>query len=257
MEHFGVRIMSRFWAAVATFSPSDMSGDRVNESLRGARLRCNRMRHFSVCVLLALLLAACSESTAGSSARQARAMPVSSAELAACGVDSEHRSRLMALSPNEFDQDLTGGWRPVADRAGCELAAATLLKDYIDENGIEPDDGAMHWHVGQMLAFAGSDEAAIPWLEMTPQTEPALQLYVEGTVAFLARDRVALQNAIDSLSAVKVSVAEREMKRQFLEDNPDISVPEGFLDEPPNLRVLEGLLGCFEDPYSVAYGCEA
>lgn len=206
--------------------------------------------------LAALVLVACAGTGTdpGETELAITSMPV--ADLEACGVDPTERTRLLGLSPQDFDQDMDGGWRAVVQRPGCELAAASLLETYITDNGIEPDDGVMHWHLGQLLALSGDGDAAIPWLEATRRADLAWNLYVDGTIAFLDRDRSALSAATESLAATEVSEAEKASRRRFLADNPEITMPDGFVDEPANLRVLEGLLACFGEPYSVAYGCE-
>ena len=206
--------------------------------------------------IVALMLAACSGSATEGAIAVPAFTPVSASDLEVCGVDAVERERLLALSPDEFDQDMTGGWRPVSERPGCELAAATVLEAYITENGIKPDTG-MYWHMGQLLALSGDHEAAVPWLETSRGADPVWDLYVDGTIAFLTQDRSGLEAATDSLALVEVSEDEKAMRRQYLEDNPDVTKPEGFVDEPWNLHVLVGLLACFGEPYSVAYGCES
>ncbi|REM04450.1 hypothetical protein DSI28_13020, partial [Mycobacterium tuberculosis] len=44
-----------------------------------------------------------------------------------CAVD---RAAMLALTPEQFDQDLRGGWRPMAEKAQCQLAAADLIAAY-------------------------------------------------------------------------------------------------------------------------------
>jgi hypothetical protein len=200
----------------------------------------------TVCVLV---LGACTGSTASLADNETTSpLPVTAEELVACGVDNAERDRLLSLPPSLFDQDIDGGWRAVSAIPDCELAAATLLVDYIAANDIEPDDGVMHWHIGQLLALAGKNEEAIPWLETTAtETDPTWNLYVNGTIAFLVHDRVALEDAIESLASVEVLESEKVSRRQYLQENPDFEAPDGFVDEPQNLGVLRGLASCFED----------
>ncbi len=202
------------------------------------------------------ILAACSPAEPTSGQPTPPFASVSDAELGKCGVDSDEHDRLLGLDPDAFDQDPSGGWRAVADRAGCELAAATLLDEYIVANGVAPDEGVMWWHVGQLLASAGQNDDAVEWMMPTRGSEPSWSFYVDGTVAFLKGDEAALRTARDALAAVEVSDEDKALRRQFIEDNPDFVAPEGFVDDPPNLGVLDGLLACFGEPYSIAYGCE-
>ena len=151
--------------------------------------------------VFAVPLAACADATTSSPPKPETPIPVSAAELDRCGVDEAELARLLSLSPQAFDQDMSGGWRAIAARPGCELAAATLLETYIAENRVEASGGVMHWHLGQMLAIAGEHDA------------------------------------------------------QCLEENPDFVASDGFVDEPPNLGVLQGLPACFEETYAAACGC--
>ncbi len=220
------------------------------------------MRLTTLILLAALILGACSESSterdASASDDSASSEPASrsASDPEACGADAAEKERLLEMTPAEFDQDMVGGWRVVADKPGCELIAASLIEAYINKNDIEPAEGVMHWHVGQLFALGGDSEAAISWLEAaaTPGNL-AWNLYVDGTVAFLRQDRPALETARDALAGVEVSEAEKASRRQFLSDNPDIVVSDRFVDEPQNLSVLEGFVACFNQPYSVAYGC--
>ena len=41
----------------------------------------------------------------------------------------ENRSALLALDQKAFDQTLDSGWRPIANRPECRLAAADLIRD--------------------------------------------------------------------------------------------------------------------------------
>lgn len=178
-----------------------------------------------------------------------------------CGVDQVELDRLMALDVQSFDQDFDGGWRAVSYRDGCERTAAELISAYIDQNSVTAENplfDTMAWHVGQMYASAGLAEEAVPWMRRSfrPDDEARLlwRLYAEGTIAFLERDREALQVARDRLAAQTVSEEEKAARRQFLADNPRISMPPGFVDEPQNLNVLDGLLACFDETYERAYG---
>ncbi len=86
-------------------------------------------------------------------AQAGRAEP---AQPAACSYD---RTAMLALDQDAFDQDLQGGWRTIADRPGCTLAAADLLRDYRQAHAIT--GGIVVWHEGQMRAEAGQTAQAI------------------------------------------------------------------------------------------------
>jgi hypothetical protein len=63
------------------------------------------------------------------------------------------RDRLLALDENEFDQDMSGGWRALASEAGCALVAADLLHDYREAH--HKDSGLLFWHEAQVRTDAG------------------------------------------------------------------------------------------------------
>jgi hypothetical protein len=76
------------------------------------------------------------------------------------GADPSENPRLKEA---QFDQDIAGGWRALANRAGCGLAAAALLRDYrkAHRNGA----GLLVWHEAQLRAFAGQSRQAAALME--------------------------------------------------------------------------------------------
>ena len=170
-----------------------------------------------------------------------------------------NRDALLAMSFEEFDQDLDGGWRIIADRDECQIEAADLLADYRAQ--YENDESfqglsTLIWHEGQVRAGAGQTERALAlfrrsYKEITHDTDLAWNFYVDATIAFLEQDRDALDAAHAGLKAVP---------------EPDYwaAAAEKFEAEygqkivwPSNLNVVEALQSCFGRPYSQAYGnCE-
>ena len=162
------------------------------------------------------------------------------------------RQALMKLDYWTFDQDFERGWRAVMKVPGCESAAADLIADYhqqLREKG-EPvvvnhegqnitmsPDGEMtmlYWHEGQVRAFNGETESAIALFEKSLRP-PAKNFmgwndYVSGSIAFLKKDRAALDEAT------------AKMKRW---GNSNL-----------NYKVLDRLQNCFEKPYSKSYSAE-
>jgi hypothetical protein len=61
--------------------------------------------------------------------------------------------RLLALDENEFDQDMSGGWRALAFEPGCALIAADLLHDYREAH--HKDSWLLFWHEAQVRTDAG------------------------------------------------------------------------------------------------------
>lgn len=176
---------------------------------------------------------------------------------AGCNYD---KARLMALDEQHFDQDTSnggGGWRAVAAESGCELAAADLIRDYREAHGSQSD--ILYWHEAQLRAFAGDYKQAILLMERSHKpmnSDPGgWNPYVDATIAFLQKDRSALGEARARLAAMQPS--------------PDQGMPpvkDGFIELPmangqtmkmrwpPNLDVVDGLIRCFDRPYSSAYG---
>lgn len=167
---------------------------------------------------------------------------------------------MLALDEQAFDQDLAnggGGWRALANKPDCELAAADLLAAYRVAH--PKSDPILAWHEGQMRATAGEYERAIPLLEQ--DRKPAEQdvagwnYYVDATVAFLRRDRASLVKAQQQLAAVPYPAENGlpPLKSGFLEIPSPPGQPAMRMRWPPNIEVVEGLLACFGKPYSQAY----
>jgi hypothetical protein len=154
-----------------------------------------------------------------------------------CQVDTE---AILRLSPSEFDQDPTGGWRTLTATPGCEVVIADLLAEYRRRNwGIfkEYELHLNYWHEGQVRAFAGQYDEAVPLLlaGVDPHAIGGFSEYALATVAFLQNNRQALKAARDRLAAVP---------------RPEF-VPDG--EWPPNLKIVDSLIACFGRPYSEAY----
>lgn len=170
----------------------------------------------------------------------------------ACQVD---RTTLLALDEQAFDQDLSGGWRALSERPGCEEAAADLIRDYRIAN--KNDAGLLLWHEGQMRAIAGQPGQAIAVMERarSPRPEQAdWNLYVDATIAFLRRDRAALEAARTRLAAVPPPVGKNvpPVVDGFMEVEMDGRMTK--MRWPPNIDVVDGLVNCFDKPYTEAYG---
>ncbi len=155
-----------------------------------------------------------------------------------CQVD---RDALLALAPEAFDQDLTGGWRAVSQRSGCMGIAADLIRDY--RANIERRLSNLDWHEGQLRATMGRNRDAIRLMESSRRPrDPAWNLYVDATVAFLRGDRAALRAARARLAALP--------RPPGFED---YVLPNGYhVTWPPNLVVIDGLIRCFGRPYGEA-----
>ncbi len=160
----------------------------------------------------------------------------------------------MALDEERFDQDNDGGWRKLASTRGCETVAADAIRDYRATRHTE--SRILYWHEGQLRAVAGDYANAIPLLEKSrkPIAEDVAgwNPYVDATVAFLQKDRAALERARMALLAVKPSDV-FNVKDGFVE----IHMGNGKTDKfrwPMNIDVVDGLGNCFDKSYVDAYG---
>lgn len=179
------------------------------------------------------------------------------AQAAGCTYD---RAAMLALDGDAFDQDLQGGWRTIANRPGCAVAAADLLRDYRQAHVIT--GGIVVWHEGQMRAEAGQTAQAIALFEKsyTPAAEDLAgwNPYVDATIAFLKRDRTGLDAARARIAAVPYP---NDKDMPPLQDGYMVfpaqkGRPEMKVRWPPNLDVVDGLIKCYDESYSVAYGAQ-
>lgn len=172
-----------------------------------------------------------------------------------CGHD---RTALLALDQDSFDQDLKGGWRALSAK-GCTREAADLIRDWRIAHKAE--DTILYWHEGQLRAEIDETEAAIALFRQS--YKPADQdyggswrPYVDGSIAFLRRDRAGLEAERARLAALPRPVDfEEEAKGP---DGKPILMPDGKpwrISWPPNLNVLDRLLRCWGKPYREAYSC--
>lgn len=176
---------------------------------------------------------------------------VAAAAQAPCSYDA---ARLLALPFDKFDQDLDGGWRAL-EKAGCHDAAAEALRRYRNQHRPLTDDqrGLLLWHEGQVLAFTGDYKRAIPLLlaGVPSGDNGEFTEYALGTVSFMRRDKAGLLFARARLAALP--------KPPGWTDTVTIMVGgaarSATVPWPPNLNVLDGLIKCFDQPYSKAYFC--
>ena len=167
-----------------------------------------------------------------------------------CTYDKE---AMLALSPQAFDQDMEGGWRPLGAREECRETAADLLAAYRKAHWGDLTQSELHtnyWHEGQVRASLGQTQPAVRLL--MAGVNPAFQTdgfhdYALGTVAFLNRDRAGLEAARTRLAATPAPAYFEESARAFGEKYGVT------LKWPMNLDVLDGLIACFDKPYDEAY----
>lgn len=170
-----------------------------------------------------------------------------------CPIAKTETDALLTLSFAQFDQNEQGGWRKLERQAGCELRAAYVIEAYLAKN--KPtiprmETTALTWHLGQMWANAGQSRRAIAAFKVTKEPgNDAQNFYADATIAFLARDRAAFDQARANLLLVPKPNGFDEAMAQFKAQ---------YKQEPPtwpmNLDVIDRIGRCFGASYSIAYG---
>lgn len=163
---------------------------------------------------------------------------------------SYDRTRLLSLNEQDFDQSKSG-WRAVIrDKDRCYLEAAKLISEYRVFHNSESH--LLFFHEAQLLALSGDYRAAIPLFKRAIRPDDQDEFwnsYVAGTVAFLSRDRTALDRILDKFHRAQLVDGVRIEAKEFpTPDGKVIKVPV-----PLNVDVLEGLKKCFDKPYKEAY----
>lgn len=167
------------------------------------------------------------------------------------------RARLLSLEESKFDEDLSGGWRTLASNPGCQAVAADLLRDYRQVH--KNESGLLYWHEGQLRAFSGQTQEAIALMEHARPAPGAEDNggwgpYVEATIAFLRRDKLALDNARLKLAALPPPTGKDASP--VIDGFFEVDFGDGKMRKfrwPPNIDVVEGLIQCFDKSYTEAY----
>jgi hypothetical protein len=158
----------------------------------------------------------------------------------ACELSREDKIANAKLTFDQFDQVgvTPATWRQLEDKHGCHAQAVEAAEDYLIHAHLatEGERRIVIFHIAQTLAMSGKDEEAAL---MTASSKNPLQAatseldwntYVNGTWAFLKKDKDAL----------------KEMR--------DLLASEPGHGNQVNAAVLSGLYTCFDKPYSIAYG---
>ncbi|MCF7750228.1 hypothetical protein KQ945_05690 [Bacillus subtilis subsp. subtilis] len=171
-----------------------------------------------------------------------------------CAVD---RAALLALSPDQFDQDLAGGWRPMAETPACQLPAADLIAAYRAQPKAAGNT-TLIWHEAQLRAQAGQDAQAVALMRRTYKPAPdagGWNPYVDASIALIENNTPALVAARAALAAVPAP--------------PEANVTDGFFSFtlpsgetmkvawPPNLDVVDAFIRCVGQNYRQAYSSQA
>lgn len=160
-----------------------------------------------------------------------------------CKAALKAQQRSLSFSFDAFDQKPHQGWRRLGEDLHCYREAAQLITRYLNTKTklTTSDIEILSFHAGQMLAFNNDYESAIPFIEksfsksLPPKYKTyadAWDAYVNATIAFLERDKPALEAYRDQVAA-----------------GPKL--PNG---EVMNLAVVDRLIKNFSKPYRKAYG---
>ncbi|MEJ6790929.1 hypothetical protein BrevBR_15405 [Brevundimonas sp. BR2-1] len=150
----------------------------------------------------------------------------------------------LAMDLQAFDQG-PSGWRRFEMVLDCEAETADLIRAYRDRHApdLTPAQATgLYWHEGQLRASAGETVPAALLMERSifAGEDRWSVLYKEATVAFLRRDRGALERARAALASLPAE---------------DRRVGSTVSREIPNLARVDGLIACFDRPYDIAYAC--
>jgi hypothetical protein len=184
------------------------------------------------------------------------------ARMAACGIDALELERLINLEQQDFDQDFDGGWRSYGGAEDCQIATGDLILAYLMYSPHVEADGLaiLRWHAGQMFAAGGAYDRAIALFVAAKDDEAsAWNAYADATIAFLRGDRAATETARQALLAFAPTEAEQAARQRFLDENPNVRMPQGYVTDPVNLPVVDRLLECWGSAYWTAYrgDCDA
>ena len=175
---------------------------------------------------------------------------------AECGADPPNP--YLKLSPAEFDQTIGKGWRVVGDKEGCEQAGADLIATYRDEVMAQHIAG-LNGHEAQLRASAGDfpKAAELYRRKLTFSKAQAAEtqdnsdvVYIEATIAYLERDRAALETKRAELAALPKPDWYDATATNYLKTNPKVAASLAW---PRNLNIVDGLIACFDKPYREAY----
>lgn len=161
---------------------------------------------------------------------------------------------MMGLPIKVFDQDQDAGWRAIESKPGCgESDAAEVIKRY--RLAAEDRLKTLTWHEGQLRANIGETTAAMELMSRSRRDgdDTGWNDYVDATVAFLRRDRRALDMA-------RARLASTPLPKGFSwVDDKGATRTDTPPDWPTNLDIVDGLRSCIGKSYFEAYSnaCKA
>lgn len=133
----------------------------------------------------------------------------------------EHLASDLQLAYDAFDQTEGSGFRVLAAQ-GCSKQAGDLIEAYLAHTNSK--ESSLRWHLAQMRASSGDATAAVRHARSTlisPSEDAASPFrwndYVLATIAFLERDRAALQRHRDAVAAGADAFAGNAMNAKLLD----------------------------------------
>lgn len=169
----------------------------------------------------------------------------------ACGAED---AKYLNLSMEAFDQTVGGGFREVADRPGCQRAAADLVAKYRDMV-LGQQAARLDFHEAQLRAGAGETDTAIRLFrremafkaQFAERLPPWDRLFTEAIVAFLEKDRATLTAKRDQLAALPKPPGFDDMAADLHRRFPQGKKPMTW---PMNLNHVQAYLTCFDRAYA-------
>ena len=110
----------------------------------------------------------------------------------------EEYQRLMSLDLDGFDQS-SEGFRKYSDNYSL---TQYLIPEYITVNSLSIHEATnLHWHLGQIHAINDNYPDAIKEMELSRLEDSPVywKCYVDGSIAFLERDKAKLEANIERL----------------------------------------------------------
>jgi hypothetical protein len=162
--------------------------------------------------------------------------------------------RYLDLDWRNFDQgiDAAGnkwGWREVADKKGCETAAADLIATWSARHAARLAPQTQHFmkfHEGQVRAMGGDYVRAAELIEAgrAAWPTPEGEAYVDAILAFLRQDRSGLLAARKRMMAVPAPADWTKTQQLYLEQTG--SKPAW----PINIEAVDKMIACFGKGYT-------
>jgi hypothetical protein len=107
------------------------------------------------------------------------------------------------MNHHGFDQTSNGGWRKFGSANNYQAAINSIIK-FVKKNGWGNEKNGSHalrWHLFQLYAMAGKMVEAKKVIESVIQKDIWNDYYTRGTLAWLNKDKEALQKEIDAAKA--------------------------------------------------------